>query len=402
MRKWSRWVWFLLVGVLVMVFAWERLAPHEPSYQGTELTEYLRAGGLEGLNREGVEAVRQIGTNAIPTLLKLLQAKDSRLKLRFAELVEKQHLVKIEFRSANDDWQCAVNGLQALETNADFAVPAICDLYRKRLLTGDRNQFSWALAKLGPNAKAAVPDLIAALSHTNGQVRYDALYALGKIRMRPDLAVPALMNAAVRDSDSENRGMAINAVSVYGTNAWSAIPELVELATNRDVGIRGGALRALGTINGTPALVVPVLTNGLADPKAYVREKAAYALASYGSNAWPAIPMLVNLVDHGSNYSAVVALGEIGLEPDLVVPVLIDAFHNPDGRARELAAQALSHFGTNARPAVPAFLEVYAEEKKLRNQNEFYRRYGLGADRNIIIQALTKIDPDAAAKAKTN
>src|SRR4051794_29446211 len=75
----------------------------EPVYHGKPLTFWLGAFSLrpgfslavpeEMLSSE--EAVRHIGTNAIPTLLQGLRANDSALTRKLLDLVESQHFIKI-------------------------------------------------------------------------------------------------------------------------------------------------------------------------------------------------------------------------------------------------------------------------------------------------------------------
>ena len=67
--------------------AWQGLLEREPVYQGKSLSFWLQ-GYIQGGSYIGVwpepevdEAVRQIGTNAIPALLHMLRAHDSKLKL---------------------------------------------------------------------------------------------------------------------------------------------------------------------------------------------------------------------------------------------------------------------------------------------------------------------------------
>ena len=41
--------------------------------------------------------LQQIGTNAIPTLLRMLRARDSSFKLKLISLAQKQHFIKFDF-----------------------------------------------------------------------------------------------------------------------------------------------------------------------------------------------------------------------------------------------------------------------------------------------------------------
>ena len=85
-----------------------QLLEREPVYQGKRLTEWLLSYNVnlvipdsgENVRKmaqwtEADEAVRQIGINAVPTLLRLLRKKDSPLMLHVLALAQKQHLVKV-------------------------------------------------------------------------------------------------------------------------------------------------------------------------------------------------------------------------------------------------------------------------------------------------------------------
>jgi len=89
----------LLLGlVCYLVF---RL-PREPVYQGKALSVWLQTyNSASGPGRgspawkETDDALRHIGTNAIPLLLRMLRARDSGLKLRLVAWAQKQHFIKI-------------------------------------------------------------------------------------------------------------------------------------------------------------------------------------------------------------------------------------------------------------------------------------------------------------------
>ncbi len=105
----------LLIAV-VGIISWLVLRPHdsEPTYQGKPLTYWLKgfgSGSPDEVTLKANEAVRQIGTNAIPTLLRLLKAKDSKFKLKFIQLTSKQHLINIKWRTS---------GKQQLEAEIGF------------------------------------------------------------------------------------------------------------------------------------------------------------------------------------------------------------------------------------------------------------------------------------------
>ena len=90
----------------------------------------------------------------------------------------------------------------------EYSVPSLVTTLRE---DKDPNMRYWAaesLGKFGPEAQAAVPDLIAALKDESKMVRMGAAYALGEIGSTD--AVPALQEAA-KDSETEVRDAAATA-----------------------------------------------------------------------------------------------------------------------------------------------------------------------------------------------
>src|SRR6266700_7337487 len=76
-------VLFVAVGGVI---AWQVLRLREPVYQGKRLSFWLQRYSPDGDSPEVDEAMRIMGTKAIPTLLGNLQARDSALKQILAAL----------------------------------------------------------------------------------------------------------------------------------------------------------------------------------------------------------------------------------------------------------------------------------------------------------------------------
>jgi hypothetical protein len=85
------------------------------------------------------KAVGQAGTNAIPALLRLLQARDSDLKVKLMALVKEQQIIKIEATTAEDWHWPAVRGfeilarLSLLASVTHFFVGAACAFPKESL-----------------------------------------------------------------------------------------------------------------------------------------------------------------------------------------------------------------------------------------------------------------------------
>jgi HEAT repeat protein len=89
----------------------------------------------------------------------------------------------------------------------DYSVSSLRKTLREDTDPNMRYYAAQSLGSFGPEAKAAVPDLIEALKDENRTVRMGAGYALAEIGPAAAAAVPALQEAA-RDPEKEVRDAA--------------------------------------------------------------------------------------------------------------------------------------------------------------------------------------------------
>lgn len=124
---------------LAGVIAWQVLHLREPVYQGKRLSSWLEAYKLHGVagvetwqvrgeQQKADEAVRQAGTNALPTLLRTLWAKDSALKLKLMDLAGRQHFIKVKYTPAEELNYRACWAFGVLRAKARSAVPALIEI----------------------------------------------------------------------------------------------------------------------------------------------------------------------------------------------------------------------------------------------------------------------------------
>jgi HEAT repeat protein/lysophospholipase L1-like esterase len=194
------------------------------------------------------------------------------------------------------------------------AVDALAKLVRDAAGPG-RGLAAEALGRVGPEARSAVPDLIAATSDPRPDVRWRAIWALGRIGPAAAQAVPAL-RAALADADL--RWRAAEALGRIGLPAVAAAPDLIRLLHDPSSTVRWRAATALGAMGARQA--VPALAAATSDPAENVR------------------------------LAAVTDLAQLGANPSLVEPVLLVALHDPDSRVRRQAVRALGRL----RPVSPA------------------------------------------------
>ncbi len=227
----------IFAGLLaLLLIAWvcflARQDSRQPVYHGKPLTLWLQTytssarGSPEW--KEADEAVRYIGTNAIPVLLHLIQAKDSPLKLRLVALAQKQRLIRIHFVTSAQRNIQASRAFIVLGDTAKGAVPALLKMFDENLSADSLSAIEDALTWIGPAAKPAIPVLLHTATNSNSRVRANALWALGAIHTEPQLCVPALIQG-LNDSDNWARLSAAHALGMFGTDAQPAIPALTEL-----------------------------------------------------------------------------------------------------------------------------------------------------------------------------
>jgi RNA polymerase sigma factor (sigma-70 family) len=243
LMAWTKAQAAIVIGVVVLLAAGtttvliEKVkSRHEPMYQGKALSVWLK----EYDNMEEVFAnngaklhemdkiIKLAGTNAIPTLLRLLQDEDS-----------KEH----DSRSNGNE---ASNGFRALGDTTKDAIPALIKIYEQN--PAARLDVLYCLSCIGPAAEDAVPWLLQKLPDSSDKERDYIITTLGEIHAQPDQVVPALINY-LNDSDSTIRVHTALALGSYGKDAAQAIPQLTDLLNDQIKGVRMKAAIAIKEID---------------------------------------------------------------------------------------------------------------------------------------------------------
>lgn len=205
--------------------------------------------------------------------------------------------------------QMGTNALPFLMEELDsFEKVAITNYYTPEM-EARRSNLNAAFAALGSAAKPAVPALTD-LMNRGGNAACSAARALteiGPVGVAP--LAEALTNAtlAVRICIAQ-------VISEAGTNACTAVPELLQCLKSQSVELRDFATASLGSIRCDPQEVVPVLVTKLSDENAGVRFSAARALGKFGESAKAAVPALRKALGDSDKHvrgEAAVALKQI-------------------------------------------------------------------------------------------
>lgn len=275
----------IIAGLLLvtLLIAWNAYDRREPSYLGHPISYWIEPWhhhGTETAEREAA-AYAEMDEQAIRWLARQLDWKPSKLKEGFARF---------------------------LNHFGDFMADRDYDGGRRAAAVA-------ALTRLGPRAKAAIPEL-EALSRTDVQLQRDALRvgATGAlVRIRGDSLQPYLEK--LRSASREEWATLAGILSVQGTNAAEAAPILVAglMQTNRTVWVQPTVI-ALGAIRSYPELSVPVLMQQLGKTNQVAEYQVFSALANFGTNAqnvWPDLAARVSTTTNYDRFVLLIALKQI-------------------------------------------------------------------------------------------
>lgn len=254
-----------------------------------------------------------------------------------------------------------------------------------------------AIHDIGPEAKDAVPALIAvlekpAITAAGGDNTPDshgsAMFALIGIGPAAKPAIPALIK--LLDSENfHNQYWSCRALAAIGAEAKPAVPDLCRLTKDAVPSVRRHAAMALGKIgSGVGDEGLKCLIAAIEDPLEPVRQDAVVALGDLGSFAQPAIPAIEKALAGdrlAARAHAARSLWQITGETEQALKVLAEAIANPV--EAEFAAATLVEIGPAAKPAVPRLNE------HLKSTDPLVR---LSA-----AEALLTIEPDSQAAAAT-
>lgn len=303
-RRWRIFGLTLLGLLVVLVIYRTALTPTEPEYKGRKLTHWLadlRSGDPE-IHTNGVVAIRQIGTNAIPFLVRMLHAKDSRLKVKCIDLAARQRWMKINYRFDFERRDDALRGLGALGPEAREAIPEISKLLNRG---EDAQMAAHTLHQIGADA---VPALKSGLNSTNERVRSEAAGFLALQKGSSDDAVPSLIKA-LKDPDSIVKSKAVRGLSRFPDQADTIVPALISCLDDSDATFRGNVARAL---------------------------------VSFGDKAKPAIPKLLKMVESGDYHETEAATRALlKLDRPGVIQIYTQNLQSPEVRVRRKTAAAL-------------------------------------------------------------
>jgi hypothetical protein len=250
----------LALGLCSLLLWGPRLFSDEPYHKGRSLRSWIRqcASAQPGDKRgeEARKALRAIGTNAVPYLVKQLDQDLRPWQQAWNRLIPLGAHSRWGFFHPSD---AASYALGELGPDAVAAVPRLIEKLATPWGGGSPHPQARALLEIGP---PAVPYLVAALKHTNWSCRFEALWVIQ---------------------------------SLDATNSAPLIPHVVSLFRDPDEYVRERAARRLTWMSGDPWFMTMSLLPNLDDPDPEVRRLTFSVLHELGPKAQAAVPKLTAL-----------------------------------------------------------------------------------------------------------
>ena len=147
-----------------------------------------------------------------------------------------------------------------------------------------------------------------------------------------------------------------------------------------------------------PQVVVPVLVNALSDSSVFVRARAAQALGAFGTNAIPAVPLLLELAAETNETVRDLAVVALG-EIHSEPQLVVPMLTGVLSDPKDwIRANAAEGLGNFGTNAIPAIPALL--ELYFSEQNRPPRtRTDMPDTIGMVRESLKKIDPETATKA---
>jgi HEAT repeat protein len=229
------------------------LRSREPQYDGHTLSYYLSSQTYGDLRRErdAREAIRQIGSNAVPYLVDILNARESVLETRLRGFLQHQSLIQLSFVPLAARQKQAAMACAELGPVAAPAIPALTNLLEDPFLA------SWAVCALAQIGSQTFPFLTNTIVHGIPVARIEAAGHLRSLQPR-ERSASALLQA-LQDSDASVRKMAASSLGFLGCQPDQVVPALMARLEDTDPSVRVIAAESLGWFKEQAAPAVPRL-----------------------------------------------------------------------------------------------------------------------------------------------
>lgn len=268
--------WFIGISILLLLIVagacWGWFPTREATYNGRTASAWLEEVWTPGLtygpgsrrptqaeNDVARNAIRAMGANALPTIIGMLQCRDSDARRKFVRLMSKQKFVKFHFRPPSEELNLrGIEGVRILGTNGAPAVPALARCLANTNLKGRYNGFI-ALRSVGSAATNVLSQLIdLAHSDPSAGIRSSALDTLLSLHLSTDIIFPVITNA-LADTDAGIQDMAVYQVLGMKVDPPTLVPLLVKQLDGSNAYVSCVIMRELPSLGKPASAAVPGL-----------------------------------------------------------------------------------------------------------------------------------------------
>jgi hypothetical protein len=216
------------------------------------------------------QAVREIGTNAIPHLMEVLSTRDGKLRNVARRWVRKQGLFSIRIPSADQEHAQALSALAELEPATFWVWVEI--LTNKTMTVPARRCAAGRLAAFGSQGVAALPIYWNVFTNTaDPQIQVYMRHAVRRCN-------PERFNTALKDRPELHESIHVSAEWPLGKSGDEAVAALANLLEGGTAGQRDAALQGLARFGSKAAWTSNLVRAAMKDQEFLVRRAATNAL----------------------------------------------------------------------------------------------------------------------------
>jgi hypothetical protein len=266
--NWIKAAILLSAGAVAISLLVDWRPAREPEYDGQPLSYYLSSLTYSQvrLERSARDAIRAMGSNAVPHLIDILNARESQFKTWFNEVADRQSFIRFRFEPLGPR---QIHATMACQELGPIAAPTIPSLAR---LLDDPDVGPWAVAALAEIGPQTFPLLTNAMCSIHRHTRHAAVGHLRLARPRERAVPPLLM--ALSSQEFDMRKVAAESLGALGVYSPEVVSSLITCLDDPIVLVRESAARSLGWCGGAAAISVPKLhemyEEGILDHRTFV------------------------------------------------------------------------------------------------------------------------------------
>lgn len=302
--------------------------------------------------------------------------------------------------SSPDVRQIAIQGLIKLGPDAGPAVTELVALFTSKDRDTARRAFDAVMA-IGPRS-AAVPGLVLALRESSVAVRLWAIQSLAKLGPDAKEALPSLLGE-LQPKERAVSNAVLEAVNSIGAKD-AAVPQLRKLIRADTPEARQWVVQSLGKLGAHAEKALPELVEALDDKDSVVAESALEAIAKVGPRGAKAVIAMSRVLEKATPdiqkiaqeplANSIVSLTEDKQAAQEALPALVKLYAGQNARLQQAAASVLHGMGTGLRPAFPDLIQML-DSRELSEQFDILKLLAQCADskekQSLIVPRVAKL-----------